>query len=91
MALTDNQSTAKEAIKTAFADKMEELFSLDEEMSSEDKDNIRANWAKLGEAVAEIVPAICEHFTDNAEIGTVTSDVEGDLATQNNSGTELLR
>ena len=90
MALTDNQSTAKEAVKTAFADKMEELFPLDENMGEGDKNNIRANWAKLGEAVAEIVPAICEHFTDNAEIGTVESEVSGSVAIQTNTGTGLV-
>ena len=90
MALTDNQTTAKEAIKTAFADKMEELFPLDENMGEGDKNNIRANWAKLGEAVAEALGPVCTHITDNAEIGTVESEVSGSVATQTNTGTGLL-
>ena len=91
MALTSNQTNAKTAMKDAFTAKMEALFSLDENLSQADKDAIRANWRKMGEAVAEILGPLCTHITGNAEIGTVTSTVNGNAATQNNSGTGLVR
>jgi hypothetical protein len=90
MALTDNQTTTMAAMATAFKARMEELFPLPEEMSDEDKEKIRANWEKLGQAVAAILPATMTHVSTNAEIGTVTSDVVGAVATQNNVGPGLV-
>jgi len=90
MALTDNQETTKTAMAEAFKGAMESLFPLPEEMSDEEKDKIRANWAKLGQAVAATLPAAMTHIVDNAEIGTVTSDVVGADATQNNIGGGLI-
>jgi len=91
MALTSNQANAKTAMKDAFAAKMEALFPLDEGLSQADKDAIRANWSKMGEAVAEILGPLCSHITTNGEIGTVTSTVNGNAASQNNTGTGLIR
>ena len=90
MALTDNQDTTQEAMAEAFRVQMEELFSLPEGMSEGEKDKIRANWEKLGQAVAATLPAAMTHIVNNAEIGTVTSDVAGAEATQNNTGPNLL-
>ena len=90
MALTDNQDTTKEAMAEAFRVQMEALFPLPEEMSEEEKDKIKANWEKLGQAVAATLPAAMTHIVDNAEIGTVTSDVVGAEATQNNTGGGLI-
>jgi lauroyl/myristoyl acyltransferase len=86
MALTEYQETTMAAMAEAFRARMEELFPLPEEMSEQDKATIRANWEKLGQAVAAILPATMTHITSNAEIGTVTSDVVGAEATQNNTG-----
>lgn len=86
MALTDNQQATKTAMAQAFRDAMESLFDLPEELPEEKKDEIRANWDKMGEAVAATLADIMAHIVDNAEIGTVTSDVVGDEATQNNTG-----
>ena len=91
MALTSNQTASKTAMKDAFAAKMETLFPLDEGLSQADKDAIRANWQKMGQAVAEILGPLCTHITGNAEIGTVTSTVNGNSASQNNTGTGLIR
>jgi len=90
MALTDNQETTKTAMADAFKAQMESLFPLPEEMSEEAKEEIRSNWTKLGQAVAATLPAAMTHITDNAEIGTVTSDVVGAEATQNNTGGGLI-
>ena len=90
MALTDNQETTKTAMADAFKAQMESLFPLPEEMSEEAKEEIRSNWTKLGQAVAATLPAAMTHIVDNAEIGTVTSDVVGAEATQNNAGHNLL-
>ena len=86
MALADNHDTTKEAMAEAFRSQMEALFPLPEEMSEEEKDKICANWEKLGQAVAATLPAAMAHIVNNAEIGTVTSDVVGAEATQNNTG-----
>jgi hypothetical protein len=91
MALTQNQESTMTAMAEAFRARMEELFPLPEEMSEGDKQTIRANWEKLGQAVAAILPATMTHITTNAEIGTVTSDVVGALATQNNTGGNLIQ
>ena len=91
MALSENQEGTEEAMAEAFRIQMEALFPLPEEMSDEEKDKIRANWAKLGQAVASVLPATLAHIVNNAEIGTVTSDVVGAEATQNNSGTGLIQ
>jgi len=90
MALADNQDSTKEAMAEAFRVQMEALFPLPEEMSEEEKDKIKANWEKLGQAVAATLPATMTHILTNAEIGTVTSDVVGAEATQNNAGHNLL-
>jgi lauroyl/myristoyl acyltransferase len=90
MALTDNQNTTMATMAEAFRARMEDLFPLPEEMSEQDKATIRANWEKLGQAVAAILPATMTHIASNAEIGTVTSDVIGAEATQNNVGPGLL-
>ena len=86
MALSENQENTQAAMAEAFRIQMEALFPLPEEMSEEEKDKIRGNWAKLGEAVAATLPAALTHIVNNAEIGTVISDVVGAEATQNNSG-----
>jgi hypothetical protein len=91
MALTENQEATMALMAEAFRARMEELFPLPEEMSEQDKATIRANWEKLGQAVAAILPAALLHVVANAEIGTVTSDVVGALATQNNSGLGLVQ
>jgi hypothetical protein len=86
MALIDNQTGTKAAMAEAFKARMEDLFPLPEEMSNEDKEMIRGNWEKLGQAVAAILAPTMAHVAANAEIGTVTSDVVGNQATQNNPG-----
>jgi len=86
MALSDNQQTTMAAMAEAFRARMEALFPLPEELSESDKEVIRGNWEKLGQAVAAILPATMSHVATNAEIGTVTSDVVGPEATQNNTG-----
>lgn len=91
MALSENQNSTKEAMAEAFSTRMEELFPLPEELSEESKEEIRSNWAKLGQAVAATLPAAMTHIVNNAEIGTVTSDVVGAEATQSNSGPGLLQ
>jgi hypothetical protein len=91
MALTDNQATTKAAMAEAFRARMEELFPLPEGLSESDKEMIRGNWEKLGQAVAAILAPTMSHITANAEIGTVTSDVVGNQATQNNSGEGLIQ
>jgi hypothetical protein len=90
MALADNQPDTKTAMAEAFRAEMESLFPLPEEMSEEAKEEIRGNWEKLGQAAAAMLPAMMAHIVDNAEIGTVTSDVVGPEATQNNVGPGLL-
>ena len=90
MALTDNQESTRTAMAEAFRAEMESLFPLPEEMSEATKDEIRSNWEKLGQAAAAMLPAVMAHIANNAEIGTVTSDVVGVEATQNNSGTGLI-
>ena len=90
MALSENQEGTQAAMAEAFRIQMEALFPLPEEMSEEEKDKIRANWVKLGQAVAATLPAALTHIVNNAEIGTVTSDVVGAEATQNNVGTGLV-
>ena len=90
MALTDNQEATKTTMAEAFRAEMESLFPLPEEMSEATKDEIRGNWEKLGQAAAAMLPAVIAHVANNAEIGTVTSDVVGVEATQNNSGHNLL-
>ena len=91
MALSENQEGTQAAMAEAFRAEMEELFPLPEEMSEEEKDKIRANWEKLGQAVAATLPNVLTHIVDNAEIGTVLSDVVGAEATQSNSGPGLLQ
>jgi len=91
MALSENQETTRAAMAEAFRVQMESLFPLPEEMSEEEKDKIKANWVKLGQAVASVLPATLAHVVNNAEIGTVTSDVVGVEATQNNSGPGLIQ
>jgi len=86
MALSQNQDTTRAAMAEAFRVQMEALFPLPEEMTEEAKDEIRANWVKLGQAVAAVLSATLAHVVNNAEIGTVTSDVVGAEATQNNTG-----
>ena len=86
MALVDNQDPTQEALAVAFRDAMESLFDLPEDLPEDKKDEIRANWDKMGEAVAATLAHIMAHIVENAEIGTVTSDVVGDEATQNNTG-----
>ena len=90
MALSENQNGTMEAMAEAFRTAMEELFPLPEELSEESKEEIRSNWAKLGQAVAATLPASMTHIVNNAEIGTVTSDVVGAEATQNNVGPGLV-
>jgi len=90
MALTDNQEATKTTMAEAFQAEMESLFPLPEEMSDEAKEEIRANWEKLGQAAAAMLPAMMAHIVDNGEIGTVTSDVVGPEATQNNTGSGLI-
>jgi len=91
MALTDNQNTTKETMAEAFRAEMESLFPLPEEMSEEKKDEIRANWEKLGQAAAAMLPAMMAHIVDNGEIGTVESEVQGAIAVQTNSGEGLIQ
>jgi len=91
MSLSENQESAQAAMAEAFRIQMEALFPLPEEMSEEEKDKIRANWVKLGQAVAAALPATLAHIVNNAEIGTVTSDVVGAEATQNNVGPGLIQ
>ena len=91
MALSENQNSTMEAMAEAFRTTMEELFPLPEELSEESKEEIRSNWSKLGQAVAATLPASMTHIVNNAEIGTVTSDVVGAEATQNNSGEGLIQ
>ncbi len=92
MALTDNQAGtngSKAAIKNAIAAKLEELFGT--ELTESQKDEVRPNWEMLAEAVAEALGPICDHITDNAEIGTVVvSDVDGVISTQSNTGEGLI-
>ena len=90
MALSQNQEATRAAMAEAFRIQMEELFPLPEELSEEEKDKIRGNWAKLGQAVAATLPTVLTHVVNNAEIGTVTSDVVGAEATQNNTGPGLV-
>jgi len=90
MALSENQETTQAAMAEAFRVQMEALFPLPEEMSDEEKDKIKANWERLGQAVAATLPANLTHIVNNAEIGTVTSDVVGAEATQNNTGPGLV-
>ena len=90
MALSQNQEATRAAMAEAFRTQMEALFPLPEEMSEEEKDKIRANWANLGQAVAATLASIMTHIVANGEIGTVTSDVVGAEATQNNTGTGLV-
>ena len=90
MALSENQEGTQAAMAEAFRVQMEALFPLPEEMSEEEKDKIRGNWAKLGQALAATLPAAMTHIVNNAEIGTVTSDVVGAEATQNNVGPGLV-
>ena len=91
MALTENQEATQAAMAEAFRIQMEELFPLPEELSEEEKDKIRDNWAKLGQAVAATLADVMTHIVNNAEIGTVLSDVVGAEATQSNSGPGLLQ
>jgi hypothetical protein len=91
MALTDNQTTTMAAMAEAFRARMEELFPLPEEMSESDKEMIRGNWEKLGQAVAVILAPTMSHIVANAEIGTVISEVVGNQATQVNSGEGLVQ
>ena len=91
MALSQNQEATRAAMAEAFRIQMEELFPLPEELSEEEKDKIRGNWAKLGQAVAATLPTVLSHIVDNAEIGTVLSEVVGAEATQSNSGPGLLQ
>ncbi|MFH1531086.1 MAG: hypothetical protein ABIK09_10185 [Pseudomonadota bacterium] len=91
MALSDNQEATRAAMAEAFRVQMEALFPLPEEMSEAEKDKIRANWVKLGQAVAAVLPATMNHIANNAEVGTVTSDVVGAEATQNNPGEGLIQ
>jgi hypothetical protein len=90
MALSENQEGTQAGMAEAFRVQMEALFPLPEEMSEEEKDKIRANWVKLGQAVAATLPTAMIHIVNNAEIGTVTSDVVGAEATQNNVGPGLV-
>jgi len=90
MALTDNQEATQTAMADAFKGAMEALFPLPEELSEEAKEEIRTNWEKFGQALAATLPAAMTHIVDNAEIGTVTSDVVGAEATQNNTGGGLI-
>ena len=90
MALSENQEGTQAAMAEAFRTTMEELFPLPEELSEESKEEIRSNWSKLGQAVAATLPASMTHIVNNAEIGTVTSDVVGTEATQNNVGPGLV-
>ena len=91
MALSQNQDTTRAAMAEAFRVQMESLFPLPEEMSDEAKDEIRANWEKLGQAAAAMLPAMMVHIVDNAEIGTVESEVQGAVADQTNSGEGLIQ
>jgi len=91
MALTDNQEATKTTMAEAFRAEMESLFPLPEEMSEEAKEEIRANWEKLGQAAAAMLPAMMAHIVDNAEIGTVESEVQGAIAVQTNSGEGLIQ
>jgi hypothetical protein len=91
MALSQNQEATRAAMAEAFRALMEALFPLPEELSAEAKEEIRANWAKLGQAVAATLPTVLTHVVNNAEIGTVLSDVVGAEATQSNSGPGLLQ
>ena len=91
MSLSENQETTRTTMAQEFTAKMEELFPLDEEMSEDDKLAIRLNWNKLGHAVAATLPSILAHIVNNAEIGTVESEVVGELATQSNCGTGLIQ
>jgi hypothetical protein len=91
MALSQNQEATRAAMAEAFRAQMEALFTLPEELSEEAKEEIRANWDKLGQAVAATLPAVLAHIVNNAEIGTVLSDVVGAEATQSNSGPGLLQ
>ena len=90
MALLENQNNTKQKIQNLFTEKMEDLFSLPDDISDEERENIKHNWKKLGEAIAEILIPICDHFKENAEIGTITSDVIDNTATQNNPGKNLI-
>ena len=90
MALTENQESTRDAMAQAFLSAMESLFPLPEAMSESDKETIRSNWGKLGQAVAAVLPSVMQHVVSNAEIGTVTSEVVGAEATQNNAGHSLL-
>ena len=90
MALSENQQTTRTVMAQEFTAKLEELFPLPEEMPEDDKLAIRLNWDKLGQAVAATLPVVLAHIVNNAEIGTVTSDVVGAEATQNNTGPNLL-
>ena len=90
MALSENQQSTQTAMAEAFRAEMESLFPLPEEMTEAAKNEIRANWQKLGLAAAAMLPAVMDHVVDNTEIGTVTSDVVGAEATQNNVGLGLL-
>lgn len=91
MALIDNLEGTKNEMKTTFLAKMEELFPLPADISEDGKNNIRNNWQKMGEAIAEILVPICEHIVSKAEIGTIISDVVDSTATQNNVGKGLIR
>jgi hypothetical protein len=75
MALTDNQTTTKTAMRDAFTAKMEGLFPLDGNLSQADKDAIRGNWRKMGEAISEILGPLCAHITTNAAIDGQTGHI----------------
>ena len=88
MALADNMETTKESMAESIATKLEQLFGGD--LDETTLPTMRANWLKFGRAVAEVLEPFCNHITSNAEIGTVVSDVDGLVATQNNSGKGLI-
>ena len=72
MALTDNQTTTKEAIADAVAAKLEALnagliASYPDEAS---KQKLRDGFRNIGMAIAEILVPICAHIATNAEVGS---------------------
>jgi len=91
MSLAQNQEATMTAMAAAFKARMVELFPLPEDLSEEEKDKIKANWEKLGQAVAAILAATMSHIVANAEIGTVESEVQGNVAVQSNSGEGLIQ
>jgi len=78
MGLLDDLPELKEAIADAFKAAMEDLFVLPEGLSEADQNAIKANWAKLGSAVADgTAEPILQHIVDHGGTGGGTPGIGG--------------